>query len=73
MDAAALAPDKAATVPAKAEVDQVGRFEDSGSELVADGRFDKCVSEYSGVSVGESRNKWWDMSVLTMAVGIVTR
>lgn len=56
-EAAAEAPDRAATVPAKADVDHEGRLDDKGRADVADGRLERWVREYRGVSVGESKNK----------------
>jgi hypothetical protein len=40
-----LAPVRAATVPAKAEVPHEGRFEDSGRADDVAGREERCVSE----------------------------
>ena len=53
----ALAPESAVTVPAKAEVDQFGRFEEILRAFPATGRFERCVNEYRGVSVGDSKNR----------------
>jgi len=54
---AVAAPESAATVPAKADVDQVGRFEERGSTFPVAGRLERWVKEYKGVSVGDSKNK----------------
>lgn len=55
------APDNAVSVPANADVDQLGRFDAKGEVTDCTGFDEKCVSSYSGVSEGESRNRWWDM------------
>lgn len=55
------APDSAVSVPANADVDHVGRFAASGEVTVCAGFSDWCVSEYRGVSEGESRNRWCDI------------
>jgi len=53
-----VAPDNAATVPAKADVDHDGRFDDRAEVVEGAGRAEKCVNWYKGVSDGDNRNKW---------------
>lgn len=55
------APESAVNVPAKADVDHVGKLAARGEVTVCVGFEDWCVSVYSGVSDGERRNKWCDI------------
>jgi hypothetical protein len=57
-----VAPDSAVNVPANADVDQVGRLDDSGEVVLGAGLDDKWVRLYKGVSDGDKINKWWDMA-----------
>ena len=57
------APLSAVRVPEKGAVLQDGKFDDN--ELPDGGAVDFvdwCAREYIGVSVGDRRNRWWDMS-----------
>lgn len=55
------APDSAVSVPANADVDQVGRFDARGDVTLGTGFVDWCVRLYNGVSDGDSRNRWCDI------------
>lgn len=55
------APDSAVSVPANADVDQVGRLDARGDVTLGTGFVDWCVRLYNGVSDGDSRNRWCDI------------
>lgn len=57
------APDNALSVPAKADVDQVGRLVARGDVTLTTGFVDWCVRLYNGVSEGDSRKRWCDIIV----------
>lgn len=48
-------------MPAKADVDHVGRLDANGDAIVDTGFEEECVRLYMGVSEGERMNKWCDM------------
>jgi hypothetical protein len=56
------APDNAVSVPAKADVDHVGRLAARGDVTVITGFVEWWVRLYNGVSEGDSRKRWCDMS-----------
>ena len=55
------APDNAVSVPAKADVDHVGKFAASGEVRLATGFVEWCVRLYNGVSEGDSKKRWCDI------------
>ena len=55
------APESAVSVPANAEVDQVGKLDARGDVALGTGFVDWCVRLYKGVSDGDSTKRWWDI------------
>lgn len=55
------APDNAVSVPAKADVDHVGRLAARGDVTLITGFVEWCVRLYNGVSEGDNRKRWCDM------------
>ena len=57
------APDNAVSVPAKADVDHVGRLAARGDERLVTGFVEWWVRLYNGVSEGDSRKRWCDITI----------